>query len=101
LRSDSITMPQPISSASGIPSGSMDYSQAIQGDGRRSGSVIFTAVVAPDKPVVTSDRDIFLMKATALPAICRLTTVQMLKVQFHQARIVEISREIGHRRTYG
>src|ERR1700692_1619080 len=88
-------MPPPISSGSGIRSGSMDCSQAIQDDGCLPASIASMAVVAPHEPVVASCRNIFLVQAAISPGNSRpLTTVQMLKVQLHQVRIVEISREI-------
>jgi hypothetical protein len=71
----------------------MDCSQAT-GD-NVTGSVVIAPVVTPQKPIVASGRDIFLVKARISPAkSCLLNTVQMFKVQLDQVRIVEIGRKV-------
>jgi len=45
--------------------------------------------------IMTSDRNVFLVQANISPAKhCLPVTVQMLEVELHQARIVEIGREV-------
>jgi hypothetical protein len=57
--------------------------------------VVVAVVVALQEPVMSSGRDVFLVKANSSSAKPSLRiAVQMFKVQFHQMRIVEIGRKV-------
>jgi hypothetical protein len=58
-------------------------------------SVVIAAVVAPDEPIATAVRNIFLVETIAsIAKFCPLSAVQMFKMQLNNMRMVEIGREI-------
>ena len=60
-----------------------------------AGSIVVAIIIAFHQPIVTSGRNVFLVQANVSSAkYCLPVTVQMLEVQLHQARIVEIGCEV-------